>query len=158
MEVNVVDLSETRIAGVYKEPGPDCCHALILTFSAWNSDKLPLYEPGLQEIVEEARDGRGRKQNLFFSTDVRGAIKRADIVFVCVNTPTKTAGTGAGKAPNLSYFESATRMIAAEAEGNKIVVEKSTVPCRTADIMRQVLEKTGRPGKLPTVGRSRSCY
>lgn len=98
--------------------------------------------------MEEARDGRVRKQNLFFSTDVRGAIKRADIVFVCVNTPTKTAGTGAGMAPNLSYFESATRMIAAEAERDKIVVEKSTVPCRTADIMRQILEKTGRPGEL----------
>ncbi|KAF1345111.1 UDP-glucose/GDP-mannose dehydrogenase family, NAD binding domain-containing protein [Delphinella strobiligena] len=131
VEVNVVDLSEARIAGAK---------------SAWNSEKLPLYEPGLPEVLKEARDGKSRQQNLFFSTDVRGAIKRADIVFVCVNTPTKTAGTGAGRAPNLSYFESATRMIAAEAENDKIVVEKSTVPCRTADTMREVLEKTGRPG------------
>jgi len=108
---------------------------------------LPLYEPGLLEIVKEARDGKDRQQNLFFSTDVAGAIKRADIVFVCVNTPTKVSGTGAGRAPNLSYFESATRMIAANAESDKIVVEKSTVPCRTADIMREILEKTGKPGQ-----------
>ncbi|KAL1305402.1 hypothetical protein AAFC00_002290 [Neodothiora populina] len=127
LEVNVVDLSVPRIA-------------------AWNSDKLPLYEPGLPEVLKIARDGHSRKQNLFFSTDVRGAIKRADIVFVCVNTPTKVAGTGAGRAPNLAYLESATRMIAAEAESDKIIVEKSTVPCRTADIMREVLEKTGKPG------------
>lgn len=129
LEVNVVDLSEARIA-------------------AWNTDDLPLYEPGLLEAVKEARDGTqsGRQQNLFFSTDVKAAIKRAEIVFICVNTPTKTAGTGAGRAPNLAYFESATRMIAAEAESDKIIVEKSTVPCRTASSMRDILNATGRPG------------
>ncbi|GAB7350886.1 hypothetical protein MBLNU459_g1402t1 [Dothideomycetes sp. NU459] len=129
LEVNVVDLSEARIA-------------------AWNTDNLPLYEPGLLEAVKEARDGSqsGRRQNLFFSTDVKSAIKRAQIVFICVNTPTKIAGTGAGRAPNLAYFESATRMIAAEAESDKIVVEKSTVPCRTASSMRDILNATGRPG------------
>lgn len=127
--MNVVDLSEARVA-------------------AWNTDELPLYEPGLLEAVKEARDcaQSGRRQNLFFSTDVKTAIKRAEIVFICVNTPTKTAGTGAGRAPNLAYFESATRMIAAEAETDKIIVEKSTVPCRTASSMRDILNATGKPG------------
>lgn len=129
VEVNIVDLSENRI-------------------SAWKTDALPIYEPGLLEVVKAARDEEtaGRKPNLFFSTDVKRAIKRADIIFICVNTPTKTAGTGAGRAPNLAYFESATRMIAAEAESDKIVVEKSTVPCRTADSMRDILQANGRPG------------
>ncbi|THZ86779.1 nucleotide sugar dehydrogenase [Aureobasidium pullulans] len=127
VEVSVVDLSETRIA-------------------AWNSDALPIYEPGLLPVVKEARDAEVRPQNLFFTTDVKGTIKRADIVFICVNTPTKTAGIGAGKAPNMAYFESATRMIAAEAESDTIIVEKSTVPCRTAANMREILKAVGKPG------------
>lgn len=129
VEVSVVDLSEARI-------------------QAWKTDALPIYEPGLLDVVKAARDtdGSGRKPNLFFSTDVKSAIQKADIVFICVNTPTKTAGTGAGLAPNLAYFESATRMIAEYAENDKIVVEKSTVPCRTADSMREILAANGKPG------------
>lgn len=128
VRVEVVDLSKDRIA-------------------AWNSSQLPLFEPGLPEAVREARDGSAtRKPNLFFSCDVHGAIKRADLIFICVNTPTKEIGTGAGRAYDLAYFEGATRMIAAEADTDKIVVEKSTVPCRTAQSVREILYTTGKPG------------
>jgi UDPglucose 6-dehydrogenase len=95
--------------------------------AAWNSDTLPVYEPGLHEVVESAR---GR--NLFFSTDVSGTIKDADIIFVSVNTPTKMNGIGAGRAADLRYVESVARTIAEVATTPKIIVEKSTVPVRTA--------------------------
>ncbi len=115
IRVDVVDLNEERIA-------------------AWNSDDLPIYEPGLHEVVMEAR---GR--NLFFSTDTAGAIVDADIIFVSVGTPTKTYGRGAGRAADLCYIEGAARMIAKVAKGPKIIVEKSTIPVRTAEAMRTIL-------------------
>lgn len=115
IQVKVVDLNERRIA-------------------AWNSDVLPVYEPGLDEVVREAR---GR--NLFFSTDVRGAITEADIIFVSVNTPTKTYGVGAGRAADLRYIESVARTIAELATTPKIIVEKSTIPVRTATTIQEIL-------------------
>ncbi|CAO3594073.1 unnamed protein product [Absidia cylindrospora] len=116
IKVTIVDVNPTRIA-------------------AWNSDKLPIYEPGLDKVVFDRRD-----KNLFFSTNVDGAIQEADLIFVSVNTPTKKAGMGAGRAADLAYVESATRRIAQVATSSKIVVEKSTVPCRTAQSMRTILE------------------
>lgn len=101
---------------------------------AWNSDVLPVYEPGLQEIVESARGN-----NLFFSTDIKSAIRTADIIFVSVGTPTKQYGKGAGRAADLKYIEAAARMIAEVAEGPKIIVEKSTLPVRTASALLTIL-------------------
>ncbi|KAF8867539.1 UDP-glucose/GDP-mannose dehydrogenase family, NAD binding domain-containing protein [Infundibulicybe gibba] len=123
IKVTIVDLNQTRI-------------------DAWNSAdyKLPIYEPGLEEVVREAR---GR--NLFFSTDVDGAIQEAQLIFVSVNTPTKKSGVGAGFAADLNYVELATRRVAAVATSSKIVVEKSTVPCRTAESMRTILEANSKP-------------
>ncbi|KAK5783318.1 hypothetical protein PVK06_037826 [Gossypium arboreum] len=115
IEVAVVDISVPRIA-------------------AWNSDQLPIYEPGLDGVVKECR---GR--NLFFSTDVEKHVREADIVFVSVNTPTKTRGLGAGKAADLTYWESAARMIADVSKSDKIVVEKSTVPVKTAEAIEKIL-------------------
>lgn len=103
--------------------------------AAWQSDTLPIYEPGLKEVVERAR---GR--NLFFSTDVVAGIKEADIIFVSVNTPTKTFGAGAGKAANLQYWEKTARDIIEHAEHDKIVIEKSTLPVRTAEAMHRILQ------------------
>ncbi|MBC8011651.1 MAG: UDP-glucose 6-dehydrogenase [Burkholderiales bacterium] len=117
--VTVVDLNAKRIA-------------------AWNSDTLPIYEPGLDDVV---RTARGR--NLFFSTDVRGAIAAADIVFVSVNTPTKTYGVGAGRAADLRYIESVARTIAEVATTPKIIVEKSTIPVRTATTIQQIIKANG---------------
>jgi UDPglucose 6-dehydrogenase len=101
---------------------------------AWNSDRLPIYEPGLDEIVMAAR---GR--NLFFSTDIDRGIREASIIFVSVNTPTKTYGIGAGSASDLTNVELCARRIAAVANGDKIVVEKSTLPVRTAESLKRVL-------------------
>lgn len=103
--------------------------------NAWNSDSLPIYEPGLEELVIASR---GR--NLFFSVDVDAGIRAADIIFVSVNTPTKTYGSGAGKAADLKYLELCARRIAQVANGDKIVVEKSTLPVRTAESLKRVLE------------------
>ncbi|KAF8062192.1 UDP-glucose/GDP-mannose dehydrogenase [Lyophyllum atratum] len=121
--VTIVDLNAARIA-------------------AWNSPnyELPIYEPGLEDVVREAR---GR--NLFFSTDVDKGIEEADLIFVSVNTPTKKSGVGAGSAADLNYVELATRRIATVANSSKIVVEKSTVPCRTAESMRTILEANSKP-------------
>jgi UDPglucose 6-dehydrogenase len=102
---------------------------------AWNSSDLPIYEPGLPEVVAECR---GR--NLFFSTDIDAEIKRADIIFISVNTPTKTMGIGAGRAANIKNCELCARKIAEVSESGKIVVEKSTVPVRTAQAVRRVLD------------------
>ncbi|HEY4299828.1 MAG TPA: nucleotide sugar dehydrogenase, partial [Candidatus Didemnitutus sp.] len=102
--------------------------------AAWNAGKLPIYEPGLDDIVNAAR---GR--NLHFSTDVAGGIKKADIIFVAVNTPTKTYGVGAGRAADLRFIESVARTIAEHAESNKIIVEKSTIPVKTADTIVSIL-------------------
>ncbi len=115
IRVTVVDLNEKRIA-------------------AWNSDTLPVYEPGLDDVVRQAR---GR--NLFFSTDIKGSIAEADIVFVSVNTPTKTYGIGAGRAADLRYIESVARTIAEVATTPKIIVEKSTIPVRTATTIQEIL-------------------
>ncbi|KIM92391.1 hypothetical protein PILCRDRAFT_121615 [Piloderma croceum F 1598] len=121
--VTIVDLNQARV-------------------DAWNSPdfKLPIYEPGLDDVVRQAR---GR--NLFFSTDVDKGIKEADLIFVSVNTPTKKSGVGAGFAADLNYVELATRRIAHVSESSKIVVEKSTVPCRTAESMRTILEANSKP-------------
>ncbi|KAK7018511.1 UDP-glucose dehydrogenase [Favolaschia claudopus] len=121
--VTIVDLNQARI-------------------DAWNSPdfKLPIYEPGLEDVV---RACRGR--NLFFSTDVEKGIQEAELIFVSVNTPTKKSGVGAGFAADLNYVELATRQIAAVATSSKIVVEKSTVPCRTAESMRTILEANSKP-------------
>lgn len=101
---------------------------------AWNSDQLPIYEPGLEEVVRSCRG-----KNLFFTTDIAHAIRECDIIFVGVNTPTKTFGKGAGYASNLQYWEAAARTIAETANGDKIVIEKSTLPIKTADAMAAVL-------------------
>lgn len=113
--VTIVDINHERIA-------------------AWQTDTLPIYEPGLLEVVHQAR---GR--NLFFSTDIEDNIRDADIVFVCVNTPTKTFGEGAGKASDLQYLEKTARTILKAAESDKIVVEKSTLPVRTAHALERIL-------------------
>jgi len=105
---------------------------------AWNSDTLPIYEPGLEEIVKAARG-----KNLFFTTDVGAAIKEAGIVFVAVPTPTKMYGFGAGCAADMTYWELAARQIAEVSESPKIIVEKSTVPVKTASAMARVLDAQG---------------
>jgi UDPglucose 6-dehydrogenase len=122
IQVTVVDLNAERIA-------------------AWNDenlDNIPIYEPGLGKIVEEAR---GR--NLFFSTDVEKAIDEAQVIFISVNTPTKTYGKGKGMAADLKYIELCARQIAKIAKDDKIVVEKSTLPVRTAEAIKSILDNTG---------------
>lgn len=116
IKVTVVDLSQKQI-------------------DAWNSSKLPIYEPGLDELVKSVRG-----KNLFFTTEIDEAIKEADIIFVSVNTPTKTAGIGAGRAANIKNCELCARKIAEVATSDKIVVEKSTVPVRTAESIKRVLK------------------
>jgi UDPglucose 6-dehydrogenase len=104
----------------------------------WNSHELPVYEPGLYEIVAQRRG-----KNLHFTTDVDQAIADAQMVFISVNTPTKTFGTGAGKAANLEFVEKCARQIARVSTGHKIVVEKSTLPVRTAEAVKTILSNTG---------------
>ena len=125
--VTVVDINEKRIA-------------------AWNSDHLPIYEPGLEEVVL-----RCRGKNLFYSTDIPTAIKEADIIFVSVNTPTKTFGAGAGKAADLQYLEKTARSILEYADSDKIVVEKSTLPVRTAQALHRVLHSNDKHLKFQIV-------
>lgn len=103
--------------------------------AAWNSPTIPVFEPGLSEIVEQVRG-----KNLFFTTNVDAAIEAADIIFISVNTPTKTYGIGAGFASDLKYIEACARKIAAVAKTDKIVVEKSTLPVRTAESIRKIFE------------------
>jgi len=107
----------------------------------WNSDNLPIYEPGLDELVKKTRD-----KNLFFSIEIEEGIKNADIIFVSVNTPTKTFGQGAGKAADLQYWERTARQILASADRSKIIVEKSTLPVRTAKAMERIFN--GNPKKI----------
>ena len=111
--------------------------------AAWNSDQLPIYEPGLDEIVKSAR---GR--NLFFSTDVDAGIRDSEIVFVSVNTPTKSYGMGAGSASDLTNVELCARRIASAARSSKIVVEKSTLPVRTAESLKRVLHANSTAHKF----------
>lgn len=106
---------------------------------AWNSDKLPIYEPGLPEVVADTKG-----KNLFFSTDVDAEIEKADIIFISVNTPTKTQGIGAGRAANIKNCELCARQIARVATSSKIVVEKSTVPVRTAQAVQRVLSSNDK--------------
>ncbi|MFP9099558.1 UDP-glucose 6-dehydrogenase [Flavobacterium sp. RHBU_24] len=127
IKVTIVDLNVARIA-------------------AWNDENLenlPVYEPGLDKIVAEAR---GR--NLFFSTEVEKAIDEAEMIFISVNTPTKTYGLGKGKAADLKYIELCARQIAAVSKSDKIVVEKSTLPVRTAEAIRSILDNTGNGVKF----------
>lgn len=127
IQVTVVDLNEERIA-------------------AWNDadvNNIPIYEPGLSEIVKEAR---GR--NLFFSTAVDQAIDEAEMIFISVNTPTKTYGKGKGMAADLKYIELCARQIARVSKSNKIVVEKSTLPVRTAEAIKSILDNTGNGVKF----------
>jgi UDPglucose 6-dehydrogenase len=105
---------------------------------AWNSSSLPIYEPGLDTVVQ-----RTRGRNLFFSTDVVGAIRAADVIFVSVNTPTKVFGEGAGRAADLQHWERTAREILANSDRGKIVVEKSTLPVRTAAAMARILNSNG---------------
>ena len=127
IKVTVVDLNVERIA-------------------AWNNpdlDAIPIYEPGLGAIVAEARN-----RNLFFSTDVESAIDEAQMIFISVNTPTKTYGSGKGMAADLKYIELCARQIAKIAKNDKIVVEKSTLPVRTAEAIKSILDKTGNGVKF----------
>ena len=126
-KINVVDISEARIR-------------------AWQTDKLPIYEPGLLEVVKSAR---GR--NLFFSTDISAAIRESEIIFVSVNTPTKTFGEGQGKAADLQYWEKVARQILREANASKIVVEKSTLPVKTAQTMENILNANGKNYRFEVV-------
>lgn len=107
--------------------------------NAWNSDSLPIYEPGLDAVIQ-----RTRGRNLFFSTDVASGIRAADIIFVSVNTPTKIFGEGAGRAADLQYWEKTAREILANSDSGKIVVEKSTLPVRTAAAMARILNSNGK--------------
>ncbi len=108
---------------------------------AWNSDELPVYEPGLDAVVASAR---GR--NLHFTTDIRNAIAAADLIFVCVGTPTKSYGIGAGRAADLRYIESASRLIAEVSDGHKIIVEKSTIPVKTASAIKTIISANSTSG------------
>ncbi len=101
---------------------------------AWNSENLPIYEPGLLEVIHKVRD-----KNLFFSTDVENSIREAHIIFVSVNTPTKTFGYGAGYASDLQYWEKTARQILKLSDSSKVIVEKSTLPVKTAEAMERIL-------------------
>jgi UDPglucose 6-dehydrogenase len=106
---------------------------------AWNSDVLPIYEPGLEAVIS-----RTRGRNLVFSGDRAGAIRSADIIFVSVNTPTKVFGEGAGRAADLQYWEKTAREILEHSDSGKIVVEKSTLPVRTAAAMARILNSNAK--------------
>src|SRR5690554_2992712 len=122
IKVTVVDVNEDRI-------------------NAWNDanvENIPIYEPGLSQVVAEAR---GR--NLFFSTDIDKAIDEAEMIFISVNTPTKTYGVGKGMAADLKYIELSARQIAEVSKTDKIIVEKSTLPVRTAETIKNILDNVG---------------
>lgn len=127
IKVTVVDINKQRIADWNDE----------------NLDNLPIYEPGLKEVVAEAR---GR--NLFFSTNIDKAIDEAEMIFMSVNTPTKDYGKGKGMAADLKYIELSARQIAEIAKDDKIVVEKSTLPVRTAEAVKSILDNTGNGVKF----------
>ena len=120
IRVTVVDMNADRIA-------------------AWNSDAIPIFEPGLDAVVKRARG-----KNLFFSTDIDEAIKSADCIFMSVNTPTKTEGEGAGRAADLKYIIACAEQIARSAQDHTIVVEKSTLPVRTAEKIKEILAKNSK--------------
>ncbi len=121
INVTVVDLDEERIAN-------------------WNNkdlSKLPIFEPGLDLIIKECRN-----LNLFFTTNVKDSIANADMIFLSVNTPTKARGVGAGKASDLKWIEASARQVANFAEGKTIVVEKSTIPVKTAETIKLILNSS----------------
>ena len=121
LKINVVDINQKRI-------------------DQWNQSdlsKLPIYEPGLKEIISKCRN-----KNLYFSTDIEKHIKSADMIFISVNTPTKSKGIGAGQASDLKWIEASTREIAKFAKGKTIVVEKSTLPVKTAAIINKILHES----------------
>jgi UDPglucose 6-dehydrogenase len=127
IKVTVVDLNQARI-------------------DAWNDENLvnlPIYEPGLAEVVSKSRG-----KNLFFSTDVDAAIEAAEMIFIAVNTPTKTYGEGKGMAADLKFVELCARQIASVAKSDKIIVEKSTLPVRTAETLQTILDSTGNGVKF----------
>ncbi|OIR56734.1 MAG: UDP-glucose 6-dehydrogenase, partial [Amphiamblys sp. WSBS2006] len=109
----------------------------------WNSEVLPIYEEGLKDIVHRRRD-----KNLFFITDAKKAIESSRIIFLCVNTPTKNHGIGSGESYDMSFTELAVREIMKHTDGKKIVVEKSTVPCKTAENIKDLIEKSGFSEKI----------
>jgi UDPglucose 6-dehydrogenase len=125
--IEVVDINEERI-------------------QQWNSDDIPIYEPGLEEIVKQVRG-----KNLFFTTDIANGIKQADIIFVSVNTPTKTFGEGAGMASDLQFWEETAHTIIENANNDKIIVEKSTLPVRTAEAMERILKASNRGIKFEVI-------
>ena len=125
IKITIVDLNKERIA-------------------QWNSNdlnKIPVFEPGLKEIVKKVRN-----KNLFFSTDVPKAISNSDMIFISVNTPTKTKGIGAGRASDISWVEACTRQVAEYAVGETIVVEKSTIPVKTAEAIKSILMSCSKEG------------
>lgn len=126
-KVTIVDINQERI-------------------DAWNSESLPVYEPGLYEVVKAQRG-----KNLFFTTEVVKGIEDADIIFVCVNTPTKTFGKGAGRASNLQFCELTARQIREHASRDLIVVEKSTVPVHTSKAIREILCSGNSPHNFEVV-------
>ena len=126
-KVTIVDINEEKIKG-------------------WNSSQLPIYEPGLDEIVR-----RVRGSNLFFSADIRSGIKESDIIFVSVNTPTKTFGLGAGMASDLQYWEKTAQQILENSEGPKIVAEKCTLPVKTAQAMERILKTNNKGAQFEVV-------
>ena len=125
--VTVVDLNEKRIKD-WNDP---------------DTNNIPIFEPGLSDVVADARN-----KNLFFSTDVEKAINDADIIFISVNTPTKTYGEGKGMAADLKYIELCARQIAQVSKSDKIIVEKSTLPVRTAEAIKSILDSTGNGVKF----------
>ena len=144
MNKNIVCIGAGYIGGptmaVIAKMNPDrkvyVCDINAKRIAAWNSKNyaLPIYEPGLVDVVKEVRG-----KNLFFTTDIKSAVKKCDIIFVGVNTPTKMFGRGAGRASDLQFWEATAREIKGYAEGDKIVVEKSTLPVRTAAAMEAIL-------------------
>ena len=120
---NVVDINQKRI-------------------DDWNNEdlnKLPVYEPGLKEIIYKTRN-----DNLFFSTNIKESIQNADMIFISVNTPTKKYGLGAGKASDLKWVENCAREVALYASGHTIVVEKSTLPVKTAEVIQKILNSANQ--------------
>ena len=160
MNKNIVCIGAGYIGGptmaVIAKMNPDrkvyVCDINKKRIAAWNSRnyELPIYEPGLVDVVKEVRG-----KNLFFTTDIKSAVKKCDIVFVGVNTPTKMFGRGAGRASDLQFWEATAREIKGYADGDKIVVEKSTLPVRTAAAMEAILNEgrgkreEGRGGEGP---------
>ncbi len=136
LDINVVDINEERIA-------------------AWNNsdlDKLPIYEPGLKEVLKKCRN-----RNLFFSNRVKENISSADMIFISVNTPTKTKGIGAGQASDLKWIEASAREIGKYGKGETIVVEKSTLPVKTAETIKSILLSFTKPKELKN-GDDKSFY